>query len=388
MNLKNKIDFKNELNEILAKDNATQEETIEAFEAYMTAIADEMAEKVQAEYRELSNVADATVLAQRGIHSLTPQETAYYNEVKKTGKLPADKLLPETVIYRVFDDIQKERPLLKLIKFRPSIGKEKIITSKSHGVAVWGPLHRDVQGQLDASFDVTETGLHSLTAFFLISNDTLDLGPEWIDRYVRLCLGEAIVGALEKAVILGTGKNEPIGLLKDLKKPVTEGVYTDKESAGTLSFSHDTIVKDITGILSKLSTYDHEYTDVNGEKKTEERHRVVTGKINLIVNPNDYYNIVAPSTIQNANGAFVTNLPFISMDRIVESEFVPAGKVIVYLDNGYEAHIGFANRINVYDQTFAMQRATLYTADIFADGKPSDNSVSLVYDLKTGVTSV
>lgn len=36
-------------------------------------------------------------------------------------------------------------------------------------------------------------------------------------------------------IITGSGKDEPIGLLKDLDGAVTSGVYPDKASAGTLT---------------------------------------------------------------------------------------------------------------------------------------------------------
>ena len=356
-------------------------------EAYFNAIADEKTKQVKEEYERYKNVTDQNVLASRGIHALTNEEIKFYNEVKKTGTIPADELLPETIIERVFEDLQKERPLFKLIRFVPSVGRQKIITSKRLGKAVWGPLHRDLEGQLDATFDVTETSLKSLTAYFLISNDTLDLGPTWIDRYVRLCLQEALAEEWERAIVAGTGKDEPIGLLKDLDAPVVSGEYTDKESTGSLTFSNETIVEDFTKILQSLSKYTVKYKDAGGKEQTEERFRVVDGRVNLIVNPNDYYAIVSKTTVQNANGVYVTNMPFISPDKIVQSEFVPAGKVIVFLDDSYEAQTAYNNRIYVYKETFAMKRATLYAIDVFGDGTPVDNSSVLIYDFKqaTGV---
>lgn len=365
----------------LNREDATAEQTAQAMAEYVTGINARATERLMEEYQELKNVTDNNVLASRGIHVLTAEETGFYNEVQKTGVIPDDELLPETVIERVFDDLQKTRPLLGIIRFVPGVGRQKIITSKRLGKAVWGPLHRDLEGQLDATFDVSETSLKSLTAFFLISNDTLDLGPRWIDRYVRLCLQEAIAEAWEEAIVLGTGNNEPIGLMKDLDGAVVSGEYPDKETAGTLSFTTDTIVEDFTSILSQLSQYEVKYKDLAGEQQTETRYRVVDGRVNLIINPSDYYGIVSQVTTQNANGVFVTNLPFISQNKIIQSEFVPAGKVIVMLDNGYDAQTAYNNRIYVYKETFAMKRATLYAIDVFGDGKPADNSSVLIYDI-------
>jgi len=49
-----------------------------------------------------------------------------------------------------------------------------------------------------------------LSAFIPVSQSILDLGPEWLDRYVRTILSEAIFEGLEGGIIKGTGKDEPI----------------------------------------------------------------------------------------------------------------------------------------------------------------------------------
>lgn len=366
----------------LKDENTTQEEQLEIMEAYYNAISEEKAEQVRNEYEELKNVTDNNILASRGIHVLTASETKYYNEVEKTGKFPADELLPETVIERVFDDIQQDRPLLKLIRFTPGVGRQKVITSKRFGKAVWGPLHRDLEGQLDMTFDATETELRSLTAFFLISNDTLDLGARWIDRYIRLCLQEAISEAWEEAIVTGTGNNEPIGLLKDLDAPVVGGEYADKEASGTLTFADSSVmVKEFGKILKDLSSYTVSYTDLAGTEQTETKQRKVAGKVKLIINPANYYDIVTKVTTQNANGVFVSNFPFIPQLNIIESEFVPEGKLIAFLDGEYDAQAAYQNRIYVYKETFAMKRATLYAIDVFGDGRPTNNDSAKVYDI-------
>jgi len=203
--------------------------------------------------------------------------------------------------------------LLRLINFQSTVGKVKVIRSRRKGVAVFGPLHKDLEGQLDAEFDSTEYTQLALTAFMLISNDTLDLGPRWINRYVQLSLREAVSDIWEVKIVTGTGNNEPIGLLKDLDGAVTGGVYPDKDSA--------TMVKEFAKVLKTASKYTHRIGDNDTDGET--KYRKVSGKVYLIVNPVNYYDIVARVTTQNANGVFVSNLPFISQDHIIESLDVP-----------------------------------------------------------------
>lgn len=373
-------------NNISTKEDATPEQVNAAMEAYMTAIAEDAGKQVRDEYEELKNVNDNNILQARGIHVLTAEENQFYNEVTKAGGFQEDEVWPETILERVFDDIQEDRPLLKMITFSPSTAKTKVIRARRKGVAVWGSLHKDLEGQLDAEFGATEFTQLALTAYFLISNDTLDLGPRWVDRFVRLCLQEAIAEAWEAAIVSGDGNESPIGLLKDLNGSVVGGVYPDKTSAGTLTFKDaPTMVKELAVVLKSASEYTQKIgKDDVGKKK----YRKVAGKVHLIVNPVNYYDILARVTTQNSNGAFVSNLPFISQDNIVESLEVPANKLIAFVDGQYDATQSRAEKVYVYKETFAVKRATLYAVDLLGNGQPANNDAAKVYDIAIPVEGV
>lgn len=373
-------DAKKVFNAISAKEDATPEQVNDALEAYVTAIAEDAGAQVRAEYEELKNVTDNRVLEARGIPTLTAEETKFYNEVSKAGGFDKDLVWPETIFEKVFEDLEKDHPLLRLINFQSTVGKVKVIRSRRKGVAVFGPLHKDLEGQLDAEFDSTEYTQLALTAFMLISNDTLDLGPRWINRYVQLSLREAVSDIWEVKIVTGTGNNEPIGLLKDLDGAVTGGVYPDKASAGTLTFKDSaTMVKEFAKVLKTASKYTHRIGDNDTDGAT--KYRKVSGKVYLIVNPVNYYDIVARVTTQNANGVFVSNLPFISQDHIIESLDVPENKLIAFIDGEYDATQSRPEKIAVYKETFAMKRATLYAIDMLGNGQPTNNDAAQVYDI-------
>ena len=373
-------DAKKIFNAISAKEDATPEQVNNALEAYVTAIAEDAGAQVRAEYEELKNVTDNRVLEARGIPTLTAEETKFYNEVSKAGGFDKDLVWPETIFEKVFEDLEKDHPLLRLINFQSTVGKVKVIRSRRKGVAVFGPLHKDLEGQLDAEFDSTEYTQLALTAFMLSSNDTLDLGPRWINRYVQLSLREAVSDIWEVKIVTGTGNNEPIGLLKDLDGAVTGGVYPDKASAGTLTFKDSaTMVKEFAKVLKTASKYTHRIGDNDTDGET--KYRKVSGKVYLIVNPVNYYDIVARVTTQNANGVFVSNLPFISQDHIIESLDVPENKLIAFIDGEYDATQSRPEKIAVYKETFAMKRATLYAIDMLGNGQPTNNDAAQVYDI-------
>lgn len=379
-----KEELKNNLDTIMASEDATQEELINAQEQYFIAIAEEAQQQVKAEYEELSNVKDDSILQARGIHVLTAEETKFYNEVTKAGGFDTETVWPETVFERVFDDLQKEHPILQLVTFTPTVGRVKVIKSRRKGKAVWGPLHKDIEGQLDAEFGQTEYTQLALTAFFLISNDTLDLGPRWINRYIQICLKEAVADAWEEVIVGGTGNNQPIGLLKDLDGAVTGGVYPDKASVGTLTFKDPTtMVTEFAGVLKTMSTYKRKIGKLaNGSQDAgTDEYRKIGGKLRMLINPINYYDVVARTTSINATGDYVTKIPFIGAENIIESIHVPADKLIVFVEGQYDATQSRPEKTYEYKETFAMQRATLYAIDLLGNGQPADNYAAQVYDI-------
>ncbi|SSS87901.1 Uncharacterised protein [Acinetobacter baumannii] len=65
----------------------------------------------------------------------------------------------------------------------------------------------------------------------------------------------------------------------------------------------------------------------------------------------------------------------------MESEEVPAGKAIFFVKGEYIAILAGGYKLKKFDQTLAIEDATLYTIKQFANGKPKDNKAALVYDL-------
>lgn len=371
-------DAKKAFNAVSNQEEATSEQVNAALEAYVTAIAEDAGKQVRAEYDELKNVTDNRVLEARGITTLTAEETKFYNEAVKTGGFDSEVVWPETILERVFENLQKDHPILSIINFTPTVGRVKVIRARRTGVAVFGPLHKDLEGQLDSKFGASEFVQLALTAFFLVSNDTLDLGPRWIDRFINLSLTEAVRDIWAEKIIAGTGNNEPIGLLKDLDAAVTLGVYKDKATAGTLTFGKDKIVTEVADVMKKLSKFTYK---VDKADKGEVKYRSVAGKVFLIVNPVNYWDIVSRITFANLNNIYGSAMPFIDVKNIIESVDVPENKLIAFVEGEYDATQSRAEKVSVYKETFAMKRATLYAVDMLGNGYPTNNEAAQVYKL-------
>ena len=235
----------------------------------------------------------------------------------------------------------------------------------------WGALFGEIKGQVSAAFREEQVGQLKLTAFAVIPKDMLELGPEWVERYVRTLLVESYSVGLEYGLVNGRGpsQNEPIGLMKDVDNDT--GAVSDKTSVGTLTFAPsqfgEVVAGELHDVIKALST------DAKGKS------RKVMGKVVMLVNPIDAISVQFRNTIQTSNGQWVTALPY--NIQVVESDEIQEGKALFFVKGEYLAAVAGGYKLNKFDQTLAMEDAMLYTIKQFANGKPKDNKTALLYDL-------
>lgn len=355
---------------LLKDENATEEQLQNAVDEMFTALQEDLTEKITADARNSS--LDTQVLVSRGSHVLTSEETSFYNKVVEDGGFNDESTFPESVQDRIFEGLVKDRPLLKAIGLQDLGAVTKFIFSDPSLAYAWKEIFGDITGQVNTAFRDEKITQLKLTAFGAIPNDMLELGPVWVDRYMVTLLIESLAAGLEYGLVNGRGpaQDEPVGLLKDVD--VDSGAVTDKESTGTLTFAPsergEVVVAELYGILSKLS------------KDADDKYRKVLNKVVMVVNPIDLLAINARHTIQNDAGTFVTNLPYNL--NVVESEEIPVGKAVFFVQGEYIAAIAGGYKLKKFDQTLAIEDATLYTIKRFANGRPKDNKAALVYDLE------
>lgn len=373
MKLKGKMENFNAKKEaytkLLKDENATQEQLQNAVDEMFTALQEDLTEKITAEARNSS--LDTQVLVSRGSHVLTSEETAFYNKVVEDGGFNDESIFPETVQDRIFEGLVKDRPLLQAIGLQDLGAVTKFIYSDPTLAYAWKEIFGDITGQVNAAFRDEKITQLKLTAFGAIPNDMLELGPVWVDRYMVTLLIESLAAGLEYGLVNGRGpaQDEPVGLLKDVD-PET-GAVTDKTSSGTLTFAPsdkgEVVVGELYGVLKELST------------DADDEYRKVLNKVAMVVNPIDLLAVNARHTIQNDAGTFVTNLPYNL--TVVDSEEIPVGKALFFVKGEYIAAIAGGYKLKKFDQTLAIEDATLYTIKRFANGRPKDNKAALVYDL-------
>lgn len=264
--------------------------------------------------------ADAENRKKYGLRTLSQTEKAWLQRITDTKQLTAafptadhQDLIPETVVNFVFEDLKQAHPILSRVSWSPA-GVKKWLLSEKSGVATWGALDAAITSAITADISTLDIMANKLSAYAFIPNGLIDLGYEFVERYVREVLAEVAADGLEKGVIVGTGKDQPIGLVKKLSGAV-DGVYPDRVAVAINDFS-------ATSLGTHMATLSN-----NGER--------VVGKVLLIVNPIDDFTLVAPASIyRTSEGDFRKSFPFDI--EVVQSVHVPSKKGILYIPKAYQ----------------------------------------------------
>lgn len=368
---------KTEYLNILKDENTSQEKREAAFNEMFNALQEDLSVKLSNEARQMT--ADQQILASRGQNLLTNEERQFFNEVAQSVQdsgFAEELLLPVTTQQRVFEGLREAHPLLDALGLQNLGAVSKFIYSDPTKAYAWKEIFGTITGQAGAAFTEQSFTQLKLTSFVVISNDLLELGPEWVERYVRELLIETISTGLEFGFVNGRGatQKEPVGLMMDVD--ASTGAVTPKTSSGTLTFAPsqygETIAGELFGVISALSV------DALGNPVD------TAGNVVMAVNPQDAIAVQFRSTIQTANGQFVTALPY--NVQVVTSKQVPTGKAVFFVKGRYLAAIAGGTRLKKFDQTLAIEDATLYTIKQFANGQPRDNKSALVYDLDINFT--
>lgn len=367
--------FRNQL--AAAVQDGSPDAVAEAFTAYARHIED----SVMAEAQSLAHTTDASILASRGVRQLTGEERNYYCKVidamrsdnPRQALSSLDVVLPKTTIDAVFEDLTNTHPLLDAINFQNTSGLvEIIVNTGSKQLATWSALSSEIVKELTGGFKKIGMEHNKLAAFLPVCKAMLDLGPEWLDRYVRTLLSEAIYLGLEESIINGTGKDMPIGMNRQVGDgvTVTGGVYPEKETVELTSL--DPITYGI--LLSGMST------TPNGNSRVIE-------SVLMIVNPKDYLTKIMPATtVRGADGTFTRNVfPFPT--TVIQSVQVPEDRAIIGLGDRYFMGIGTAKsgKIEYSDEYRFLEDERVYLVKLYGHGEPLDNNAFVYADI-SGLT--
>lgn len=378
----------------------------EALKNYGQAIADTVKDSI------LVKDNDAMAYQQRGKRILTAQETKFYETIAKAGKSdnpkqyfatlddPNDKIMPTTVIEDVFKTLVEEHPLLQRINFQSVEYLTRwILNDHTKQTAAWGELNKGITEEITSAFRVVEISQNKLSAFALIDKSMLDLGPVFLDAYIRAFLTEALAAALEKAIVSGTGKSQPIGFDRDIHRgvAVSDGTYPQKTAVAVTSF----VPIEYGKLLANLAETEVYYTNdsdgsitakataanPDGSAKTgftKHGGRIRTfSSVTLICNQVDYLTKVMPATTVQRTDALYQNNVFPFPTEVIISNEIETGKALICLPEEYFAGVGMNKDgvIEYSDEAKFLEDMRAFKIKLTANGTPYDNTVAVLIDI-------
>lgn len=354
-----------------ALDGKDAEAFAKALTDYATGIEQQLVEASQ----QFAQTGDSNILTSRGIRQLTTPEQKFYENFIRSAKSDSpkqaltgvDATIPQTIVDTVLTDISSNHPLLDRLNIQNTYGALKwIYADDEKQLAVWGPITSAITEEMSGAVHSIDFSTNKLSAFIPVPKDLLDLAPAYLDAYTRRILADALAYGLEYGFIKGTGKNEPIGMIKDIEGAVTDGVYPDKTAAKLTSLD----VKSYTGVVAKLA------------KKRSGKARTVP-KVALIVNPIDYISKVVPATTVLATDGTYKGEIFPFPTEVFQSEMVDEGTAILGIIDNYIPCLstGKEGKLDFSDQYQFLEDNRVYLIKVYATGRAKGSTDFIPLDI-------
>lgn len=382
LNQTNPADAARAMREAFASDDPKLQE--QAWANAFRAIGQQVFERMKGDI-SLFQQQDAQALAKKGYRTLNQKQIKWYQKVIDAMKSTNPKqaflsivgtdteldVMPVDVLEDVYRNLQQEHPLLSRINFTYVSGfsTKWILNNHTTQAAVWGSITDEVKKEITSALKVVDMKQNKLSCYAVLEKGMLDLGPVFLDNYIRTCMAEGMALAMETAVISGTGLNQPAGMDRDLGASSwnMESGWKQKEPVAVTSFSPAEygalvaqLVKDETG-------------------KTKQAFQPM-----LICNTTDHLTKVMPATtLLTPNGVYVNNLFPIPTDLVI-SNAVPDGKAILGIPREYGLQVGKSARSGVieYDDSCQfLEDNRVFKTVQYADGRAYDNTSFLLLDI-------
>lgn len=360
--------------------DAMHNQNEDAYREAISELAGNIEQSVIEQAREIAGVQDVQILAARGVRQLTSSEKKYYEKVMeamrsadpKQALTNLDVAMPETVIDSVFENLRTNHPLLNKINFQNTQGMIKFLISKNpYQKALWGKLTDAITKELSSEFDEVNMETLKLTAFLPVSKAMLDLGPEWLDNYVREVLYEALANGVEDSAINNLKSDTgSIGMIADLSKGTASGnviTYTAKTAVPITDLSPKTLGTILAGLAK----------DETGKARTIK-------DVILLVNPTDYFTKVFPgTTVMGGDGTYRNDVLPYPM-TVIQTPAVAEGKAVIGL--GYRYFHGLAKtskegKIEYSDEAQFLEDNRVYVIRMYGNGMPLDNNAFALLDI-------
>lgn len=378
------IKFNNEKGYIQQLSEAMQTDDQEKISKAWESFHDSIAESVRQDFEDAMKSNDSAVLVQRGFRQLTTKETKWYEKfieaARSTNPKQAfttllnteleDDLMPETIIEDVYKHLEEEHPLLKAIGVQyVGFSTKWVLNDHAKQLAAWGEINSEITKEITSSFKIVDVTQNKLSAFAAIQLDMLDLGPVFLDAYIRRCLLEALACGLEDGIVNGTGLNQPIGLIRDIHEGVSFSTSTGYPAKAKTPVT-DFTPKTYGGLVAKMA-------------QTESGKMRKVGKLVLLVNPVDYFNKIVPATtVMGTDGLYRADVLPVPTE-IIQTTALASGDAVLFMPEEYKLLAGGkrSGSIEYSDEYKFLEDMRYFKIKQHATGKAFDDNCALYLDI-------
>ena len=269
-------------------------------------------------------------------------------------------IIPTSIIDRTLDDVKKATNILTLVNMAPA-NVQRWITASHTGKAAWGELlsKEEITAELSATITSMNIEQNALLVFMVIPKAIGKLSLEYVDKYFRAILAEAMQDGLVDGYLNGNGKNAPIGIMNQINKTSGGGEHSAKTAVSITSFSP----KSLAPIRKTLS---------NDGKR-------VVSELAIICNPSDEAEYVDPALFGLMPTGAYGNTSFTKITKYPDAN-CPKGKAIITMPGVYTMGVTGVE-VKQYDQTLAMQNADLIIGSAYGNGRAIDDNCAVVIDV-------
>lgn len=364
-----------------AMKSGDEEQIKQAWEQFHNSIADQ----IRADFEEAKNTQDSEVLARRGYRQLTSRETQWYTKLAQAlksknptqtfaeilGSEEEEDLMPETIMEDVYKDLTEEYPILGMVNFQHVRYLTKwVLNDHTAQKAVWGEITDEITKEITSAFKVINVNQSKLSAYAAIERGMLDLGPTFLDGYIRAVLRDALSLGLEDGIVNGNGKDCPIGMTRDIHKGVSFNEMTGYPAKSEESVTEFNPLTYGT-LLSKMAKAE------NGRMRRFDR-------VALAVNLVTYFTKIMPATkVQDASGKYVSYLDSIFPTEIVICNSVEDDKAVMFLPKEYYLLMGGPRegQLEISDEYKFLEDMRYFKIRQYGTGRAFDDTCCLVLDV-------
>lgn len=325
---------------------------------------------------------DATIMAARGLRTLTSAEMNYYTKLGEAITSADPKMalanfsvaMPETVVDGIIGSIRTNHPMLDRVDFQNTSYLTRMISADTPAdLAKWGAITSAVSQEIAGSLKEVNLTILKLSAFMAISRDIIELGPQWVDQYVREVLSEAIACALELAIVDGTGKDEPTGMTRDMSSTasVQDGVRPRQTAMKLTELTPTALGKIVAKIARKPGA------------PTKARI-IAPGDLIFLCNPFDYWNKIMPATsYRKQDGSWLRDALPIPAD-IMPTVALEEGIAVLGMPSRYFVGLGTQGKtgtITQDDSVHFLEDERVYKAKFQGNAYPKDEYAFVLLDI-------